>query len=83
MSSNNSNSSSARSSECDLVFDKGNRISLVPEEAYKSFDLNVYSLGTRSETISRTDHDPKDAEYWSSTAVCFLFLEFSLLSNVS
>ena len=74
MSSSNSNSSSARSSECDLVFDAGNQISLVPEEAYESFDLNVYSLGARSGTISRTDRDPKDAEYWSSAAVSSSFL---------
>ena len=67
--SNSSSSNSARSSECDLVFDKGNRISPVPEEAYESFDLNVYSLGSRSGTISRTDRDPKDKEYWSNTAV--------------
>ena len=77
--SSNSNSSSACSSKCDLVFDGGNQISPVPEEAYESFDLNVYSLGARSGTISRTDHDPKDAEYWSSTAVsssscCFVFI---------
>ena len=79
MSSNNSNSSSARSSECNLIFDSGNRVSPVPEEAYKSFDLNVYSLGTRLGTISHTDCDLKDAEYWSSTAVSFLlFLEIPI-----
>ena len=61
MSSHSNSSSSSRFSECDLVFDKGNRVSPVPEEVYKSFDLNVYSLGVKSGTISRTDRDPKDA----------------------
>ena len=73
MSSHSNSSSSARSSECDLVFDVGNRISPVPEEAYESFDLKVYLLGAKSGTISRTDRDPKDAEYWSSAAISILF----------
>ena len=68
-----STSSSARSSECDLVFDAGQQISPVPKEAYESFDSNVYSLGSKSGTISRTDRDPKDKEYWSNAAVSLSF----------
>ena len=75
----NSTSSSNRSSECDLVFDGAREVSPVPEEAYESFDLNVYSLGKPSGTITRTDRDPKDEEYWSSTAVSLLFSLFILL----
>ena len=69
--SNSTSSSSGRSSECDLVFDGARAVSPVPEEAYESFDSNVYSLGRPLGTITRTDRDPKDKEYWSSTAVSF------------
>ena len=76
--SNRTSSSSGRSSECDLVFDGAREVSPVPEEAYESFDSNVYSLGKPSGTITRTDRDPKDEEYWSSTAVSLLFSSFIL-----
>ena len=80
MSSNSNNSSSMRSSECDLVFDSGNHVSPVPEEVYELYDLNVYSLGARAGTISRSDRDPKDPKYWSSAAVSFLLsLKSSLM----
>ena len=69
--SNSTSSSSGRSLECDLIFDGAREVSPVPEEAYESFDSNVYSLGKPSGTITRTDRDPKDEEYWSSTAVSF------------
>ena len=55
MSSDNNSSSSVHSSECNLVFDAGNCVSPVPEEAYQLFDSNVYSLGSRLGMISCTD----------------------------
>ena len=63
-------------------------MSPVPEEAYESFDLNVYSLGKPSGTITRTDRDPKDKEYWSSTAVslfacCLILLLTSCRFNIT
>ena len=78
MSNSTSSSSSARSSECDLVFDGAREVSPVPEEAYSTFVPNVYSLGKPSGTITRTDRDPKDQEYWSSTAVSLLLPVFIL-----
>ena len=72
--SNSTSSSSGRSSECDLVFDKAREVSPVPEDAYELFNLNMYSLGKPSGTITHTDRDPKDEEYWSSTAVSLSLL---------